>query len=311
MIKEPENKTLIVIAGPTAVGKTSISIELAKILDCDIISADSRQVYMEMNIGTAKPDEDEMQGIRHHFISNVSIISNYDVGVFSREVNSFLEKYFQKKDVVILTGGTGLYIEALIKGMDDFPDIDSDIKLELNDIYEKQGIETLQKMLKESDPDYFESVDINNPHRLIRALSVFKQTGIAFSKFLKQKNQKKKFDTINILLQLPRDILYERINKRVDKMIKKGLPEEAKQLYEYRHLKALNTVGYKELFEYFDGKISLEEAVNLIKRNSRRYAKRQMTWFNNRGKWNVFSADDTSGLHRFILDSLDLKLKNP
>ena len=304
MNKELKNKTIIVIAGPTAVGKTSVAIELAKKLNCDIMSADSRQVYIEMNIGTAKPDDIEMQGVKHHFINNVSIVSHYDVGMYERGVNSFLKKYFEDNDIVILTGGTGLYIEAVIRGLDDFPDIDKKIKSGLVDIYEKEGIGTLQKMLKDNDPVYFEKVDINNPHRLIRALSVIEQTGIPFSKFLNKKNNDFKYNTLNILLQLPRDILYERINKRVDAMIEKGLIEEARQLYEYKNLKALNTVGYKELFDYFDNKISQEEAINLIKRNTRRYAKRQMTWFNNRGNWNVFSRGDFDKIYKFVANSL-------
>ena len=304
MDKKLRNKTIIVIAGPTAVGKTSVSIKLAKKMNCDIISADSRQVYIEMNIGTAKPDEVEMQGVKHHFINNVSVVSNYDVGIYERGVNSFLKRYFEDNDIVILTGGTGFYIEAIIKGLDDFPDIDTEIKSGLIDLYENEGISTLQKMLKESDPDYYKIVDINNPHRLIRALSVFKQTSVPFSKFLKKKNNDLSYDTLNILLQLPRDILYERINKRVDIMIKTGLIEEAEQLYDYKNLKALNTVGYKEFFDYFDNKISLEEAINLIKRNSRRYAKRQMTWFNNRGKWNVYSSGDFDEIYEFVNKTL-------
>ena len=304
MDKKLRNKTIIVIAGPTAVGKTSVSIELAKKLNCDIISADSRQVYIEMDIGTAKPDDVEMQGVKHHFINNVSIFSNYDVGIYERGVNSFLKKYFEDNDIVILTGGTGLYIEAIIKGMDDFPDIDTEIKSGLIDLYEKKGIGTLQKMLKDSDPDYYNKVDLNNPHRLIRALSVFKQTSIPFSKFLNQNNDNIKYNTLNILLHLPRELLYDRINRRVDIMLENGLIDEAKQLYEQKGLKALNTVGYKELFDYFDNKISLEEAVRLIKRNSRRYAKRQMTWFNNRGEWNIFAPDNVEGIYEFINNAL-------
>jgi tRNA dimethylallyltransferase len=300
LYKELTNKTIIIIAGPTAVGKTSVAIKLAKKLNCDIISADSRQVYIEMNIGTAKPDKIEMEGIKHHFINNVSVTDNYDVGKYAREVNAFLEEYFTEKDIVIMTGGTGLYIEAAIWGLDDFPDIDKDIKSGLIKICEQKGVGELQKMLKNVDPVYYAKVDLNNPHRLIRALSVFQQTNIPYSAFLKQFEHNSKYKTINILLQLNREVLYDRINKRVDIMIKNGLVDEVGKLYEYKDLKALNTVGYKELFAYLDDKTSLDEAILLIKRNSRRYAKRQMTWFNNRGNWNVFSPDDIEDILRFI-----------
>ncbi len=300
MKKEIKNKSIIVIAGPTAVGKTSVSIQLAKKLNCDIISADSRQVYIEMNIGTAKPDIVEMHGIKHHFIGNVSVTQDYDVALYEKQVNLFLENYFKNNDVVIMTGGTGLYIEAATMGLDYFPDVDSNVKSDLIELYESSSIKVLQKMLIECDPEYYAIVDLNNPHRLIRALSVFKQTKIPYSKFLKQKKYRNKYNILNVLLKLPRDVLYDRINKRVDVMLEKGLIDEVKGLYKYKALKALNTVGYKEIFDYLDNKISREEAIRLIKRNSRRYAKRQMTWFNNRGKWNTFAPDDINGILEYI-----------
>lgn len=281
----PKGKNrIIVVAGATAVGKTSMSIELAKALNCDIISADSRQIYKEMHIGTAKPTLKERQGITHHFIDIVSVKEDYSVGKYESQVKHFLNEYFEKKDVVIVCGGTGLYIESLINGLDYFPEVSPKIKRNITLKYEEKGIEYLRERLKESDLEYYSKVDNNNPHRLIRALSVIEATGKQFSSFLKGKQSSSDFEFVKILLELPRDVLYHRIESRVDEMIKAGLVDEAKGLFEYRHLNSLQTVGYKELFDYFDGEITLEEAIELIKRNTRRYAKRQMTWFRNRGE---------------------------
>lgn len=298
------NKSLIVITGPTASGKTSLSLKLAKKLNCDIISADSRQFYREMNIGTAKPTKKELDAVNHHFINNISIFDDYDVGMYKKEVEAFLENYFKNNNHIIITGGTGLYIEALIEGLNEFPDVEKDIIKNLEKIYSDKGIEALQDKLKKIDPDYFSKVDKNNHHRLIRAISVFEQSGIPYSAFLKKDKNKIKYKSINILLELPRKELYDRINTRVDEMILNGLEKEAKELFPHRNLKALNTVGYKELFKYFDGEITLEEAISLIKRNTRRYAKRQMTWFNNRGTWSKFSPFDFEGILAFVNKSL-------
>ncbi len=287
---EPKGKNrIIVVAGATAVGKTSLSIELAKALNCDIISADSRQIYKEMHIGTAKPTLEERQGVIHHFIDIVSVKEDYNVGKYESQVKGFLKEYFARNNVVIVCGGTGLYIESLINGLDYFPEVSPEIKRNITLEYEERGIEYLQERLKYSDLEYYSKVDRDNPHRLIRALSVIEATGKKFSSFLKGKQNSNDFEFVKILLELPRDILYRRIEDRVDEMIKSGLVDEAKGLLEYRHLNSLQTVGYKELFAYFDGEISLEEAIELIKRNTRRYAKRQMTWFRNRGEWSVFS----------------------
>ncbi len=301
MNKDKHKKLLIVIAGPTASGKTSLAIELAKKLKAEIISADSRQVYKEMSIGTAKPTINEMQGVPHHFIGNVSIKEKYDVGIYEREVLGFLEKYYQKNEYAILVGGTGLYINAVLYGLDKFPDVDEEVKLKLNEEYQEKGIEHLQNELKEVDFDYYDSVDKNNAHRLIRALSVYRQSGSPYSSFLDKTRPKREFEPIKILLDTPREVLYQRINDRVDDMLIEGLEEEAGDLYQFKHLKALQTVGYKELFKYFDGDITKEEAIDLLKQNTRRYAKRQMTWFRNKGKWNVFDAKNTDEIYDFII----------
>jgi len=247
-----KDKILIVLAGPTAVGKTDCAINLAKKYNAHIISADSRQLYQEMNIGTAKPSTEEMGGIPHHFIDHLSIHDPYSVGQYEREVISFLPPYFDKHNTAILTGGTGLYIKAITEGLDDFPVIPLIIKQDLQNIFDAVGIEPLQNELKREDPDYFNKVDINNPQRLIRALSVIRQSGKSFSSFLSKTPKERFFKPIFILLERERQELYERINLRVDIMIKNGLIEEAKTLFPHRHLTALQTVGYQELFNYFE-----------------------------------------------------------
>jgi len=301
--KDKHKKILIVIAGPTASGKTSIAIELAKKLGAEIISADSRQVYKEMSIGTAKPTVKEMQGIPHHFIGNVSIKEKYDVGIYEREVLGFLEKYYQKNKYAILVGGTGLYINAVLYGLDKFPDVDEEVKLKLIEEYHEKGIEYLQNELKKVDLKYYSTVDKNNAHRMIRALSVYRQSGMPYSSFLDKIKPKREFEPIKILLDTPREILYQRINDRVDDMLKQGLEYEARDLYRFKHLKALQTVGYKELFKYFDGNLAREEAIDLLKQNTRRYAKRQMTWFRNKGEWNVFDSKNVEEIFDFIINT--------
>ena len=303
MNKDIDKNILIVIAGATASGKTSLSIELAKLLNAEIISADSRQVYKEMNIGTAKPTIEEMSGIPHHFIGNVSIHDKYDVGIYEQEVLAFLDNYFQTNKYAVLVGGTGLYIDAVIYGLDKFPEVDIKIKNQIQQEFDEYGIEHLQKELEEKDVDYFRTVDLNNSHRLIRALSVIRQSSKPYSSFLNKNNISRNFDIIKILLEWPREKLYSRINERVDIMIDQGLEKEAGDLFLYKDLKALQTVGYKELFEYFEGKISRDSAIELLKRNTRRYAKRQMTWFRNKGQWNSFAAGDFDKIFDFIVGS--------
>lgn len=272
-------KTLIVIVGPTAVGKTSVSIELAKKLNCEIMSCDSRQFFKEMSIGTAKPTVEEMDGVPHHFIDSHSIHTPYSVGDFEREGLEKLNQLFQKNDTAIMVGGSGLYVKAICEGFDDFPDIDSSIREGLITKAETEGIEPLQKQLQELDPIHYEKMDTHNTQRLIRALEVCIGTGKPYSSFTTNKTNKRPFNILKIGITLDRESLYKRINLRVDVMMKAGLLDEAKALYEYKNNNALQTVGYKELFDFFEKKTSLEQAIELIKQNSRRYAKRQMTWF--------------------------------
>jgi tRNA dimethylallyltransferase len=272
-------KTLIVIAGPTASGKTALAIELAKKLDTEIISADSRQFYREMSIGTAKPTPEELSQTKHHFINSHSINEGFSVGDFEYDGLALLESIFKNHDTAIMAGGSGLYIKAICEGFDDLPSASPEIRTRLNQEFEENGITYLQDKLKMADSEYYSKVDLSNPQRLIRALEVFEHTGIPFSSYRKGFATVRPFNCIKIGLDLPREVLYQRINQRVDNMVTNGLIEEAKSLLAYRHLNALNTVGYSELFDYFDGKTDLETAIALIKQNTRRFAKRQMTWF--------------------------------
>lgn len=273
------NKRLIVVVGPTAVGKTAECIRLAGMLDTEIVSADSRQFYKEMNIGVARPSVSELATIPHHLIAHISVSQDYNAAMYERDASEVIGKLFQEKDDVVLTGGSGLYVNAVCNGMDDIPDKDESIRQELNDLFDKQGLEPLQRELQEKDPEYWEIVDKHNHIRLIRALEVCRQTGRTFSSFRSQKKTKRDFDIIKIGIRRSRENLLERIYRRVDCMIGQGLIEEVRGLYGYRNLQALNAVGYKEIFDFLDGKTSLQEAVEQIKINTRRYAKRQMTWF--------------------------------
>ncbi len=298
-------KHLIVIAGPTAVGKTALSVELAKHFNCPVISADSRQFYKEMSIGTAKPTAKEMQNVPHYFIDNLSINEAYNVGQYERDAIACMEDLFKENEVLILTGGSGLYINAVLNGVDEFDEIPNNIRDTIIKNYTEKGISYLQEELKQRDEVYYNRVDLNNPQRLMRALEVCIHTGKPY--FLHRTKEKKErlFYAIPILINTERDLLYARINKRVDAMMINGLLEEVKHLYPYKHLNALNTVGYKELFDYIDGKQSLEEAVNLIRQNTRRYAKRQLTWFNNQGDYESFEPEDLEKIKAY-LDSVIL-----
>ncbi len=281
-------KFLIVVAGPTASGKTSLAMTLAKKYKCEIFSADSRQIYREMNIGTAKPTGHELSEIRHHFINNKSITEGYDVGQYVAELSQCLQAYFLKHDLAILVGGTGLYIHSFLFGMDTFPDVKEEALLDLEQKYQAEGIEYLQQLLKQHDEVYYENVDLHNSRRMIRALSICLSSGKPYSYFLKNTNAPHHpYTIIPLLLHPEREKLYDNINRRVDEMIDAGLENEAQQLYPQRHLHALDTVGYREFFEYFDGHISKEEAIERIKIHSRRYAKRQVTWFKKYGEWHM------------------------
>jgi len=272
-------KYLIVLAGPTAIGKTDLSIDLAKHYNCSIISCDSRQLYKEMSIGTAVPSADIQSKVPHHFIQNISIHTNYSVGKFEKEALMKIEDLHKTTDYVLMVGGSGLYIDAVCKGFDDFPDVPDAIRNELNLRLQKEGIDALEKQLKDLDPNYHKLVDKANPHRIIRALEISLSSGRPYSEFRTQQQKKRNFKTIIIVLEKDRKDLYERINSRVDNMMQIGLLDEVKSLKEYQHLNALQTVGYRELFGYLNGDYSLEFAVSEIKKNTRRYAKRQMTWF--------------------------------
>jgi len=272
-------KKLIVIAGPTAVGKTAAAIKLARQLNTEIISADSRQFYREMSIGTAKPDAGELAQAKHHFIGSHSITDAFTVGDFEKEALRLLDELFEMHDQVIMVGGSGLFIQATTQGFDDLPTADSEIRDKLNRELAEKGIPDLQEKLKDVDPVYYGQVDLNNPQRLVRALEVYEATGRPFSSYRKAALNIRPFESIKIVLNLPREQLYERINRRVDLMVEQGLIEEVRSLIPYRHMNALKTVGYSELFDYFDGTTDLETAIDLIKQNTRRFAKRQLTWF--------------------------------
>lgn len=297
-------KYLIVIAGPTAIGKTDLSLSIAKKYATDILSCDSRQFYKEMNIGTAVPSIDELAQVKHHFIQNLSIEQNYSVGKFELDALKKIEVLHQTKDVIIMVGGSGLYIDAVCRGLDDFPDVPEELRDELNLRFKNEGIEPLKAQLIELDPEYHEEVDRANPHRIIRALEICISTGKSFSSFRKQQKKKRKFKTIKLILSRDRDILYTRINQRVDMMMAEGLLEEAKNVYEYRANNALQTVGYKELFAYFDGEWDLETAVSEIKKNTRRYAKRQMTWFRRDPETVFFNPSDESKIMNYLDENI-------
>lgn len=280
----PTNKTVVIIAGPTAVGKTSVAIFLAKHFHTEIISADSRQCYKELNIGVARPSEDELKEIPHHFIASHPIA----IGSITEEINAaYFEQYalkkindlFERHDVVIMVGGTGLYIKAFCEGLDEIPPIDESIRRNIIDNYEEKGLEWLQEEVKKKDTEFYAIGEIQNPQRLMRALEVFESTGQSIISFRKNKKIKRGFNIVKIGLELPKEELHKNINARVEKMIAEGLIDEVKSLKKFHHLNALQTVGYSEIFEHLDGKGSLENAIEEIKKNTRHYAKRQMTWF--------------------------------
>ena len=274
-----KTKLLISVVGPTAIGKTALSIKLAQAFSTEILSADSRQFYKEIPIGTAAPSKKELAAAPHHFIHNRSIEEDYSVGDYEREAIEKLDTLFKDNNVMVLVGGSGLYIKSLIEGLDNFPEIEHEIREQLNDKFLNEGLEPLKAQLEQLDPEYYNKIDHSNPHRVIRALEVCIGSGKTFSSFLNQPKPSRNFKTITIGLTAPREEIYDRINRRVDIMMDEGLLEETQELYPKRRLNALNTVGYKELFSFFEGRIDLETAVEEIKMNSRRYAKRQLTWF--------------------------------
>ena len=273
------NTKLIVITGPTAAGKTSAAIELANLLNTEIISCDSRKMYREMRIGTAVPSAEELSAVPHHLIGNLSIHDYYNVSMFEQDCLQLLDQLFAKYKTVVMTGGSGLYIDALCRGIDDFPAVDPEIRKTVTGWFESEGIEYLRRQLKILDPEHHAKVDLRNHKRIMKAIEVSLQTGKPYSTFLTAQERKRPFEIKKIVLNRPREELFERINRRTTLMMQEGLLEEAKALYPFRRLNALNTVGYKELFAFMDGQYDLDTAVELIRRNTRRYAKRQLTWF--------------------------------
>lgn len=301
-------KYLIVIGGATASGKTNLSIQLAQYFQAEIFSCDSRQFYREMNIGTAKPTKEELAAAPHHFINSLGIHENYSVGDYEKDVIQALAHYFEEKNIAILVGGSGLYIQAVCEGLDEYPDVPIQIREELETLFQQKGIIALQKELEQIDPIYYAKVDRQNPHRLMRAIAVYRASGQAFSSFQNQKKGNRDFQVIRILLDWEREELYDRINRRVDIMLEEGLEKEAIYLYKHKHLTALQTVGYQEFFDFFDEKIDREEAIRLIKRNSRRYAKRQMTWFRRKETWKAFHPNQVKAIIEFIEQSIEEKI---
>jgi len=297
-------KVVIVIAGPTAVGKTELCVRLAQELNTEIVSADSRQFYREISIGTAKPTPEEMQQVRHHFIDSHSIQDYFSVGDFERECLQTLEEIFSRKDVVILTGGSGLFLKTITDGMDEMPEVDLSIREELMQRFAREGITPLVEELKRLDPAYFEYVDRNNTQRIVRALEVCLTTGKPYSSFRTGQKAKRPFEVIKICLTRDREVLYDRINRRVNLMMEAGLIEEVQSVSHYRDHYALKTVGYQEVFEYSDGKYDYGKMVEKIQQNSRRYAKRQLTWFRHQGDFQWFEASDYEGIKAYVLSKI-------
>jgi tRNA dimethylallyltransferase len=294
------SKKLIVIAGPTAVGKTGVALQLAHYFKTEIISADSRQIYRELEVGTAKPSPDELNRAPHHFINTHSIEQPYDAGAYGRDALALIHSLFKTYDALILCGGSGLYIKAVLEGFDDMPEIRTPIRKQILSEYESKGLAWLQQEVNECDPDYYEQVDRKNPHRLIRALELFRGSGLKASQLRVKEKRTHDFRIIKIGLEVDREILYERIDTRMAIMIKNGLFEEAEHFYSKRKLNALQTVGYKEIFDYLEGKSDREEAIRLLKRNSRRYAKRQLTWFKRDSEMNWLRPDQVNDMIELI-----------
>ncbi|MCD0454800.1 tRNA (adenosine(37)-N6)-dimethylallyltransferase MiaA [Chryseobacterium sp. LC2016-27] len=299
-----KNKNLISVVGPTGIGKTRLAIDLAKHFSTEIVSCDSRQFFKEMIIGTASPTEEELAEAPHHFIGNLSVEEYYSIGQYEEDALKKLNELFEKYDTVILVGGSMMYEKAVIEGLNDLPEANEENQAKLQEILDNEGIEKLQEMLKELDPEYFSVVDFHNHRRLLRAIDVIWQTNKKYSELIAVSQDSRDFNVIRIGIEAPREELYDRINRRVDIMMEKGLLDEAKGLEKFKHLTALNTVGYSELFKYFDEEWDLEFAVSEIKKNSRRYAKRQLTWYRKADDIHYlqlgYSQEDFDGLIRYI-----------
>ena len=289
-------KTLLVLLGPTGVGKTDLSIGIAKAFGTEIISCDSRQIYKEMRIGTAVPSSGQLAAVRHHFIQMISVHDYYNSWQFEVQALERIRELFQEKEVVLMTGGSMLYIDAVCKGIDDIPTISPELRTGLMEVYEREGLESIRQMLKELDPVFYGQVDLNNGKRVLHAVEVCRMAGVPYSSLRKNTPKDRGFRIVRIGLNREREELYARIDRRVDLMLEEGLEDEARRLWPFRHLNALNTVGYKELFDYFEGKTDYAEAVRLIKRNSRRYARKQLSWFRRDDDIRWFHPDDYEGI---------------
>ena len=293
-------KRLLVVVGPTGSGKTDLSIRLALHYGAPILSTDSRQVYRGMPIGTAQPSADQLQAVEHHFIASHDLTDNLNCGEYEVQALARLEELFADHDWVVAVGGSGLYVRALCEGMDDLPQADEPLRRELERRLAEEGLGALAEELRELDPEYCRTADLNNPARVMRALEVCLQTHMPYSRQRTGERRPRSFEIVKIGIDLPRDVLYDRINRRVDRMLADGLEAEARALYPYRELNALKTVGYREFFDYFDGRIGYDEAVELIKRNSRRYAKRQLTWFRRDSEIRWFAPDDDAAIIAYV-----------
>lgn len=293
-------KRLIVIVGPTGSGKTDLSIRIARRYGAPVLSTDSRQMYRGMAVGTAQPSPEQLQKVEHHFIASHDIKDNLSCGEYETQALARLDELFAAHDYVVAVGGSGLYVRALCEGMDDLPQADEELRRELASRLATEGLESLAAQLKTLDPAYYDKVDRSNPARVVRALEVCLQTGLPYSQLRTGTPRPRNFGIVKVGVDMPRDMLYERIDRRVDCMLADGLEAEARALYPYRHLNALQTVGYREFFDYFDGRTTYDEAVALIKRNSRRYAKRQLTWFRRDGGIRWFGPDDTEAIISYI-----------
>lgn len=296
--------TLLVILGPTGVGKTNISLHLAEYLGCPIVSSDSRQFYRELKIGTAAPSDDQLKRVKHYFIGSHSIFDEYNAGQYEQDTTQLLKELYQKHKVIMLVGGSMMYIDAVCNGMDDIPTVDSETRTFWQKQFVDFGLEFIQKELKRLDPKHFEEVDLQNPKRIIHALEICSMTGKPYSDLRTGQRKERSFNILKIGLNRPRQELYERINARVDEMMTEGLLEEATKFYEFKNLNTLNTVGYKELYEYMDGNWTLDFAVNMIKQDSRRYAKRQLTWFNRDSEINWFHPEKENEILEFVKDKI-------
>jgi len=302
-MRDAVSKTLVCVVGPTAIGKTAVGIQLAQYVNTVILSADSRQFYQEMNIGTAKPTAAELAAATHYFVNSHRLTDLYSAGDFERDALQLLDGLFECKDIVLLVGGSGLFVDAVCRGLDDLPQPSPGVRDRLNRLYAHEGLLHLQQLLKEADPVYYQEVDIHNPQRVIRALEVYESTGFPFSHFRKHQRKKRPFQVRKLGLHTDRQELYQRINGRVDAMMAAGLLDEVASLLSYRNMPPLQTVGYAELFDYLDGTCSLDEAVDRIKQNTRRYAKRQLTWFRKDPETKWFEPTDLAGMITYLTEN--------